>query len=319
MMRFGVLLVGLLLANGACFGQDMAELEADHNVQSEFTTPHTAWAKPYVQGKTRVLFFINGRGTSPREVIELKQRFDLDPQMVFWTRVVDTTREEWHGGENGVRRMARLLTETWDAFVFFGTSLEEVPVEQQYAIIEAVTDGAGLVMVGTDDRRVLKDKNRLAALPPFLDDVDGAAAFAILKGRGVRLPGSPTIEYRRGWEVEYDQWCMRVGKALLWAAGKQPAMGLTLTPKDKELVRTALPGEAATLRWQAAPRGAIVEIRLRRDDGQVALTTRHALDTPEGELEVSAPLVRSGTYWLDAVARDGDRVAGFASTPLAVV
>ena len=113
MMRFSVLLVGLLLAEGVCSGQDRAELEADHNVRSEFATPHTAWAEPYVQGTTRVLFFINGRGTVPREVIELKQRFDLDPQMVFWTRVVDTTREEWHGGENGVRRMARLLTEKW--------------------------------------------------------------------------------------------------------------------------------------------------------------------------------------------------------------
>ncbi len=319
MMRFGVLLVGLLLAEGVCSGQDRAELEADHNVRSEFATPHTAWAKPYVQGTTRVLFFINGRGTVPREVIELKQRFDLDPQMVFWTRVVDTTREEWHGGENGVRRMARLLTEKWDAFVFFGTSLEKVPVEQQYTLIQAVANGAGLMLVGTDDRRVLKDKNRLETLPPFLDDVAGAAAFTILNGRGVRLPASPNIEYRRGWELEYDQWSMRVGKALLWAAGKQPALGLTLTPDGKEIVRATLPGEAATLRWQASAQELVVDVRLRRDDGLVVLNTQKTLAGPQGELSVNMPSVRCGTYWLDAIARDGNRVAGFASVPLAVV
>ena len=175
------------------------------------------------------------------------------------------------------------------------------------------------MLVGTDDRRVLKDKNRLETLPPFLDDVAGAAAFTILNGRGVRLPASPNIEYRRGWEVEYDQWCMRVGKALLWAAGKQPAISLTLTPDGKEIVRATLPGEAATLRWQSLAQKLVVDIRLRRDDGQVVYTTQKTLDGAEGELPVNMPSVRCGTYWLDAIARDGDRVAGFASVPLAVV
>jgi beta-galactosidase len=314
-----MVVLGILSAAGVCRGQDMAELEADHGVQSEFVTPHTAWATPYVHGETRVLFFVNGRGTNAREVIELKQRFDLDPQMVFWTRVVDTTRDEWHGGENGVRRMARLLTERWDAFVFSGASLDNVPVEQQYTIIKAVTGGAGLVLVGTDDRRVLKDKNRLQTFPALLHDVNGAAAFTVLQGRGVRLPQCPTIEYRRGWEVEYDQWSMRLGKAILWAAGKEPALSLTVAPKDEELDRATLPAAAATLQWQAAPQGTVADIKLRRDDGQVVLAGRHTLDGPEGELELTIPRVRSGRYWLDAVARDGQRAAGFASTPLTVV
>ena len=313
------LLLGLMLVGGTCLAQDMAELEVDHNVNSEFVTPHTAWATPYALGKTRVLFFLNGRGTNPREAIELKQRFDLDPQMIFWGRIVDTSRDDWHGGENGIRRMARLLTQKWDAFVFFEVPLDKVPVEQQYPIVKAVTDGAALVLIGTDDKRVLKDKNRLKELPAFLDDVEGAAAFTIMQGRGVRLPKRPAIEYRPGWEVEYDEWDMRLGKAILWAAGKEPKLGLSLQPKGKELARATLPAAAATLRWHGAARGIAADIKLRRDDGEVIVTTKQALDKPEGDLDLNIPLVRCGKYHLDVVARDGDRVAGFASTPLTVI
>jgi len=320
-------LVSLMLACGACLAQDMAELEVDHSVRAGFATPHTDWAVPYVHGKTRVLFFLRGHGTEPREVIELQQRFDLDPQMVFWARVIDSTKEGWHGAERGVQRMTRLLGEKWDAFVFLspgGSGVRDVspdmlPGEQQYQMLKAVTEGAGLVIVGSDDKRVLKEKNRFRQLPAFLRDVDGASAFTITKGRGVRLPKPPAMEYRRGWQVDYDEWDMCVGKAILWAAGKEPKLNLTLQPKGKELSRTDLPGAAVTFVWQGASSRVTADIKLRRDDGKVLLTIKRILGKSEGALDLSLPLVRSGKYHLDVVARDGGRVAGFVSVPVAIV
>jgi len=326
MMRYCMLL-GLLLVGGVCLAQDMAELDIDHNVRSEFTTPHTAWAVPYALGKTRVLFFLRGHDTEPREVIELKQRFDLDPQMVFWTRIIDSTQEHWHGDERGIQRMARLLTQKWDAFVFLSPESSGVrdlipdvlPVEQQYAMLKAVTEGAGLVLVGGDDKRVLKDKNQVQEPPSLLCDVDGAAAFTIMKGRGVRLPKRPAIEYRPGWEVDYDQWAMRVGKAILWAAGKEPKLSLKLQTKSQELYRATLPATAASVQWQGATPGVVADIRLRRDDGQVIVTTRQTLNQTEGTLDLNIPRLRSGAYYFDAVARASDRVAGFGSVRFTVV
>lgn len=320
-------LATLLFVGGAGLAQDLAELELDHSVRAEFATPHTDWAVPYVRGKTRVLFFLRGHGTEPREVIELQQRFDLDPQMVFWARVIDSTQEQWHGAERGIQRMTRLLTEKWDAFVFLSPGASGVrdvtpdmlPADQQYLMLKAVTEGAGLVIVGADDKRVLKEKNRFQQLPAFLRDVDRASAFTILKGRGVRLPKPPAIEYRRGWHVDYDEWAMRVGKAILWAAGKEPKLSLTLQPKGKEVARTNLPGPAATFAWQGAAPGITADIQCRRDDGKVVLTVKQTLSQSEGGLDLSLPLVRCGKYHLDVVARDGGRVAGFASTPVAVV
>ena len=319
-MKHMPLLFGLLpLLVPFCAALDQAELEVDHNVDSELVTPHTVWARPYVQGRTRVLFFVNGRGTSAREVIELKQRFDLDPQMVFWARLVDTRRDEWHGGESGIRRMARLLSQAWDVFVFLDVSPEKMPVEEQLPLIKAVTDGAGLVLLGTDDKRVLKDKNRIEERPAFLGDVEGATAFTVRQGRGVRLPKRPTIAFRPGWEVEYDEWDMRLGKAILWAAGKEPKLSLALTPKGRELERGTLPGVAATLGWQGAESGTLADVTLRRDDGTVITTAERPLGTPDGVTELDIPLVRAGRYVLDVIARDGRRVAGFGSVPFTVV
>lgn len=317
-MRYAML-SGLVLVTGISLAQDMDELRVDHNVSSEFVTPHTAWATPYALGRSRVLFFLNGRGTDPREVVELTQRFDLDPKMVFWTRIIDSTQEHWHGGEQGVQRMARLLTEKWDAFVFLDVALDKVPVEQQYEIVRAVTDGAGLVLIGTDDKRVLKDKNRLSPLPTCLDDVHDAAAFAIMRGRGVRLPQRPTIDYRPGWEVEYDEWAMRLGKAVLWAAGKEPKLHLRFQPESPQWERSKLPAAAATLQWQGADDGVVVDVTLRRDDGQVIVSETLPLNERSGKHDISVPLVRCGKYYLDAVARDGGKVTGFASTPLDVI
>lgn len=320
-------LATLLFAGGAGLAQDMEELELDHSVRTEFATPHTDWAVPYVRGKTRVLFFLRGHGTEPREVIELQQRFDLDSQMVFWTRVIDSTQEGWHGAERGVQRMARLLAEKWDAFVFLspaGSGVRDVspdmlPSDQQYLMLKAVTEGAGLVIVGTDDKRVLKEKNKFPQLPAFLREVTGASAFTVKKGRGVRLPKPPAIAYRRGWHMDYDEWDMRLGKAILWAAGREPKLNLMLQSRGKELSRTNLPGPAATLTWLGATPGVTADIKLRRDDGEVMLTMQRTLSQPEGALDLSLPLVRSGKYHLDAVAREGGKVAGFTSTLVPVI
>ena len=325
-MRCRLLLVGLMLLGGACLAQDMAELEVDHNVHAELVTPHTDWAVPYVHGPTRVLFFLRGHGTEPREVIELGQRFDLQSQMIFWARVIDSTKEGWHGADRGLQRMNRLLLEKWDAFVFLSPGVKNVrdvtpdmlPVEQQYALLKAVAEGAGLVIVGADDRRVLKEKNRLKPLPDALADMEGAAAFSILKGRGVRLPKPAAIEYRRGWQVEYDEWDMRLGQAILWAAGKAPKLNLTVQSKGKPLARMQLPGAGAALAWRGAAPGTTAEITVRRDDGDVILTSKQSLSKAEGALDLVIPPTRCGKYFVDVVARQGDQVAGFGSAAVTV-
>ena len=114
-------LAAACLAGGLELPVRASELEEDHRLSMEFVTPHTKWAQPYAGGKTRVLVFINGGqgklGTLPREIIELKQRFDLDAAAVYWVRTLDTKDEDWLHAEAGVERMLELLGRPWDCYV----------------------------------------------------------------------------------------------------------------------------------------------------------------------------------------------------------
>jgi hypothetical protein len=328
MKRAGLLLVGLGLSCATrCGAQDAAELELDHRIESAFVTPHTAWAKPYALGRTRVLFFTWGRGLEPREVVELNQRFDLDPKMAFWARVVDSDREHWHGDTLGVRRIDRLLESKWDAFVFINVAMEKLSTDQQSRILEAVTAGAGLVMVGVDDPRVLKAKNRIAAPASSAGGgvaVDpagpGGAAFAILKGRGLRLPARPAIAYRPGWEVDYDLWAQRLGAGILWAADRGPAVRMVIDTPTGGVDRASLPAAVAGLRWQAASvqEGLRIEPRIRRDDGWTESLPHIEAKEASGGVMLPLPRLREGLYSVDVIARSARGVEGFASARLTV-
>jgi len=157
-----------------------SELEEDHRLSMEFVTPHTKWAQPYAAGKTRMLVFIDGDsldhpdlpyGTLPREIIELKQRFDLDAASVYWITSLGhpSTRpkDHWLHRQVGIERMLNLLGQPWDCYVLYEIPLEWLPVEGQYRLLKGVAEGSGLVTVGTDDKGVLKEKNRLKSLPGF--------------------------------------------------------------------------------------------------------------------------------------------------------
>jgi len=248
---------------------DREELEVDHALTFEFKTPHTPWARPYAHGRTRVLFFTNGRGTTPRECVELMERFDLDARAVFWARIIDSTKEHWHGGELGRQRMLELLGRKWDCYVFVGMDLTRMSPEAQYKVLKPVTEGAGIVFVGRPDKRIFKPANRFQPLPDFLRREKPGSAYRVGRGRGVALPSQPNIPYQEGWNVLYDYWAERVGRAILWAAGKDPAVTLRL-----ECGPSSRPREDRTpFRVTAAgtPRGRNLELwaRLRRPGGPV--------------------------------------------------
>ena len=292
----------LLVSQGVC-GQDAAELELDHSMSTEFETPHTKWAKPYARGKLRVLLFCSGHGTAPREGVELKQRFDVDVDAVFWARIVDSSKQGWHGGELGVQRMLRLAEKPYDAYVFLGVSPTDLNSEMQYKVLKPVVDGgAGIVLVGVDDARVLKPLRRIADLPPFIAQAEPKAAFQVGKGRGVQLSARPDIPYAYGWQLLYEQWQERLGRAIVWAAGREPEMPLTWG----RAVMWLRAGDAATvsvpsLHWKNPGRKALrVAAHIYAADGRCVSDqdSSTTLDWAEGRwaFPVNPVALDSGDY-----------------------
>ena len=123
-------------------------LEQEQEIRPTFVTPHTKWAQPYAGGTTRVLFFSDYRNTQAREIVELMQRFDIKADAAYYSRLVDSTRQQWHGGEEGIARIRRLLDSgAHDVFLFNGVSLDVLPAELKQDLLAQGAQGKGLVTV----------------------------------------------------------------------------------------------------------------------------------------------------------------------------
>jgi len=315
MSRMITLVIIALIAAGAA-AQDMAELEVDHALTFDFPTPHTDWAQPYAGERTRVLFFTDGRGTNPRECVELMQRFDLDAEAVFYARIVDSSESHWHGGDIGIQRMNALLDRQWDCYVFLGMNMQYMSAEQQYKLIKPVTEGAGLVFVGSNDPRVLKDANRIAELPPILTRGPAGEAFTVGQGRGARLPAQPGIEYHEGWEIEYDYWAERLGRAILWAAGHEPRATVTVDAGPGAFAWDA--PKNLTVSYDGEVGGGNPRVRLR-----VRAAAGPSIDLPERALAERAfsfqvAALPAGEYYADAWIASAAGVEAWTSTPFTV-
>ena len=297
--------------------QDMAELEVDHALTLEFETPHTDWAQPYALGQTRVLFFCNGRGTVPRECVELMQRFDIDAEAVFWARIVDSSNTHWHGGETGERRMLALLEQSWDCFVFLGLSMSKMSAEQQYKILKSVADGAGIVFVESSDPRVLKKTNQVGSLPFFLQTSIDVEAYAVGVGRGGRLPKRPPIGYREGWQVDYDYWAEALGRTILWAAGKAPAAELHLTLPASEADRGTPLSATAQLKGKLPGATPTLVARVRGKVGVPIELARCAIQ-PGGDVALPIPTLPAGEYHIDAWIHTDRGIETWATVPLVI-
>jgi beta-galactosidase len=313
-----------LVLGAPLWAQDAAEVEAEQTLRTDLVTPHTDWATPYPYGKTRVLFFTDGRGTNPRECVELCQRFDLDMAAVFWAQIVDTTISRWHGAEVGERRMLGLLDQKWDCYVFLGIPLTNLNAEQQYKVLRPVSEGAGLVVTGIDDKRLFTKARQITPLPPFLASGPVGDAFQIGKGRGMRLPRRPDIGYYPGWEVDYDYWAERLGRAILWAAGKEPKMQLELkVPPEISLQGAGTGDDAPQLTYRlthAEGAGELrAEIRFRKPGRPPIVQTRTLAAASDEVHSEPIPLVQgAGSYHADVRILSARGVEAWATVPFKV-
>lgn len=182
----------------------MEWVEYENALTIEFPTPHTRWAKPYALGSVKVLFFghkdnqkwmIWGPGT--RYAAELIQRFDVEGDAVLVDPEVGPPNPKYseepgvYGGELGRRRLSRLLATPFDCFVFGREDLSShLPDVSRKKVLQAVRDGAGLVLYGQIDEALCNGLTALDETPAFLAGLD-VDCFTLGKGRVVAFrPGT---------------------------------------------------------------------------------------------------------------------------------
>jgi hypothetical protein len=309
------------------------EVEEDNSLASSLVTPHKAWAKGYVGGPVRALFFVytgpyegtwEDTGTRVRQVVELGQRFDLQSEAVLFCGQGD--KWVFHGLKLGEERAERLLAKPYQLYVIAGFPMDKLPAKIQYLILKQVAQGAGLLCCGPGASDYLAPKRLLTPTPsplvaglPTLGDKTPAqlvSAYRLGKGRGVWLNYGasalvPAPEF--GWRglTDLDYWMLLVGRAALWAASREGEVSVTSVLGDKPLAvkqadaKTA--AEVAVSSNAAKPIQATVALDLRRaSDGlKTKLPERKATLTAgqASRLPVELPRLRAGDYFLDVVVK----------------
>ncbi len=315
------------------------ELEENHSLETSIVTPHKAWARGHVGGPVRALFFVFGGhygpdwgepGTRLREVVELSQRFDIDAEAVFFSRRGDVW--SFHGGKDGEERALRLLAEPYDLYVIAGFPMEKLPGEVQYRILEQVVGGAGLLYCGQDASEYLTDKRRITPTPAMLaaglpaiptgsESVPQVAAevasgYRLRDGRAawLRYPAwalTPREPFSWRGLADYEYRMLLVGRAALWAAGREGAVQVSSVCGDEPLhVRRDDPDARARVTLATTgdqPAEVTLALELRRpvDGATWELPEQSVTVAADRGASVAVPLptLRAGEYYLDAVVR----------------
>jgi len=325
-----------------------AEVEEDCSLASTLVTPHKDWARGYVGGPVRALFFVytgaydgtwEDTGTRVREVVELGERFDLEADAVLFCGSGDG-KWVFHGLALGEERAERLLETPYQLYCIAGFPMEKLPAKIQYLILKQVAQGAGLLCCGAGAQEYMAPRRLITPTPTFLtagvppldgkQSTDVVSAYRLGKGRGVwlnydahALAPAPVFSYRG--VAEYDYRMLLVGRAALWAASREGDISVESVLGDPPPV---LPwGKGAltmvTLSSRAAePMRATVDLEVcRAADAHRVPLERTEVTLRPGEatgVPVAPPGLRAGDYFLDVVVKSKRGTEAFAAAAFTV-
>ncbi|NLB97299.1 MAG: hypothetical protein GX785_16515 [Armatimonadetes bacterium] len=334
----GILAALCLLAPGALADTTPQEVEDDQSLETKFVTPHKAWARPYAGGRVRALFIVNGGNysgswfsidTRLREPIELLQRFDMTGDAILTGS--SGRPDTFLGGTLGYQRAERLLSKPYDLYVFANLPMERFPAKLQYLVMEQVAKGAGLLCCGAPASEFMVAKRQIAPLPDALRSglpaLDGKKpeevihAYQLGKGRGVwlkydawALTPRQAFSYRR--LAEYDYRMLLVGRAALWAVGREAPVSLSFGEGNGTVQSVSLASN------DAKPLAVKVALELRRaEDGQTWALGEVPVTLEPGkwaQVPVRLPKARAGDYFIDAIARGSRGIVGCGAHAMTV-
>jgi hypothetical protein len=307
----------LVVSPGASSGQESEELETDQALTFEVQTPHIDWAHPYARGKIHALFFINGRGTNFREAVELMQRFDIEAEAALYARIIDSQKDDWHGGNDGIKRIERLLEKDWDVFIFLGVAPLKLPESLRQKVIKKVQEGCGVILSGADDP-ALSSVAAGNGSAPVLASVTDVKIFYAGKGRVVQLPSRPVIEYSEGWQNTYESWQEELGRAAVWAASREPRAALSFALSKQTFTNGETP--KADIKWsgKSAEEKLRLQLWIRKPAGWLAPWQDHELARDE-IFDLTLPRLPAGRYHLDGRIIGPNGVEDWETVPFEVI
>jgi len=303
-----------------------------HEVTASYETPHLEWGKPLHGGAIKLLA-ITPRRYGAREVVELAQRFEIEPT-VFVTATQgklanETVYEAAVKGTSAYEKSRELMAKLeadYDVILLGNFDFGQLPAEAQFKILEKVKAGTGLVVTyprrfpypkvlatAVPDAKSIATRINFDTLPEEAGKVPPQKqlqTYAFGEGRVALLgysPGSRRLGLTafepytpEGWKARYENGMALAGDIVQWAAGRDPGAAVKLTPVWPQEGIGA--GDAATIHLEAAGlEGGTLLWRVRdlwntvKGGQEVAIQAGSASKA----LEIGIPALPAGVYYLD--------------------
>lgn len=349
LLAAAIIFMALQVAWSAEWWHETELVEADHVYSMDYVTPHVEWAKPLPEGSVSALFFVRAKGTGAREVAELCQRADIDPTIVYY----DRAGNELDGGGPGQERALKLIRQGPDVFVFGNCAFDGLSYKAQYYLLEQVINrGAGLACFDRVAKIAFTDDREIGKLSPFLtrgipltalelgrdiarqhrlkEPTDSNIArrlitrYSLGEGRGIAVvyPGraagvTPHLDFSFEALAEYEYWAAFAAKAVIWAAGYDPALKLAdWSGRTLEISRDALPQstEVHFRNLRHHPAEVTVNVSLSNHEGKRIELDSHTRNLPTGRtgvVPVQVPMLPAGQYFLEARMKGPDGMQNF--------
>lgn len=321
---------GLLLAGAVTTGRaedpTLAEIEQRNALEPEFEMAHTDWASPYAGRTVRALFILKMgtriNGLPLRKAVEVMQRFDVEGAAVL------TTEEGVYGGETGEKRLASLLENPYDCYLVTGESIGGIPAKAWATIQQKVENGAGLFYYGKPDGGLPAGVKPLSDPPSRLSGIT-ADALTLGKGRVVVYAHGRGFEVYRptqeqaifGMGLRRDAHYERQGRAILWAAGHEPEMELSVSVPVQPIDREALTGHGVRVTWTNGAAAGALQLKTRfrsQSNAWQPFRATDNLEAVEGNRTFAIPICPAGEYRFDVIAESRRGVEAWATATFAI-
>lgn len=344
-----------LLATTAYAGPSMPtaeELKELNSLEDPVATPHTKWARPYAEGQVRVLFITRLHADVNvlplRHAVELMQRFDISGAAVLVMKSEGSAYATAYAGGSGVfgaslgeERLERLLERDYDCFVFSEPMMGYLPETVRNDILARVRRGAGLALlyrVTEQDDPIMSHAVAVEGAPTMLRGLE-AGAYRYGEGRLITFSSTSWNVYHRkpasvygvahifGTDLPRDLRFEQKGRAVLWAAGREPRVDLDVTVPAATLGRETLADQSCSVAWRGVnPAGAfelVTRVRSRSRGARQFPVLRKAVGDDvtrpgTGRMDYSLAGLPAGDYVIDAVLRSDRGVEAWTTRALAV-
>ena len=296
-----------------------------NKVSMEYETPHLKWGENMTQKPLRTLFIIPN--TEAREVVEFAQRMKIDfgafitpDWMTIGSDDVYAAALTGASVADKTKELRTKLRNDYDLIVLSSFSMTKLPEDCQFAILEKIRNGSGLLMLNTRmplgyKKPLAKKISTPAELLQELDIVEPAKniqAYEFEKGRILAIDPAvfPECDKDNRWTAKSESMMALYLRGMLWAGGKSPEILFECPELLAAPTISAGGGEFAFTVSGKDAGSCSLDVRIRDEFNKIVATPTTGA---KAAYKLKIPALPPGGYFADVFVKQDGKTANFGS------